>query len=219
MVSIVISIQSADLPLCVRSTECIGKDQGYLSYSSSANDIWALGVILINMITSRSPWQKAVTADTSFVDFLLNEDYLLEMLPISEGANALFRKIFTYEPSERITLSALREEIVALDSFFMTNDEIARAGEVVRDVAAYCGRRVHPVKGDPPAPHSDDLPASSSVDDSEGPVTPASYAVDLETNLTKLELELAGLEITGLIKEEKLPHAPRPRQSAKAFRV
>ncbi|KAI0341473.1 Pkinase-domain-containing protein [Trametopsis cervina] len=133
------------------SPECIGKEAGYLPYSNRTNDIWALGVILINMITSRSPWQKAVTSDDCFCNFLLDEDYLLEMLPISREANALFRKIFVYEPSERINISALRKEIIAMPTFFMSDDELSRAGDIVRDAAAYCGVRLPPIQGRSPA--------------------------------------------------------------------
>jgi serine/threonine protein kinase len=127
------------------TSECIGKEAGFLPYNNDANDIWALGIILINMITSRTPWGKALTTDDCFCDFLLHEDYLREMLPISEGANRIFRRIFVYEPSERITIPALRKAIVELNTFFMNDDEIARAGDSVRTAASYCGVHVQPI--------------------------------------------------------------------------
>lgn len=96
------------------------------------------------MVTSRTPWGKALTTDNAFCDFMLHEDYLREMLPISEGANRIFRKIFVYEPSERITIPALRKAIVELDTFFMNDDELARAGDSVRMAASYCGVHVQP---------------------------------------------------------------------------
>ena len=148
------------------------------------------------MITRKSPWRLAVREDPCFSAFLSNEEHLREFFPISRSANALLRKILTYEPSERITLSALRKEIIALDTFFMTNDEVARASKAVRDAAEYCGHHVQPVKS-LLAPQSDDLQATteaSSANISGGPVTPASCAVDLETYLPQLELKLAGLE-------------------------
>lgn len=117
-----------------------------MPYSNVTNDIWALGVILVNMITSRTPWSKAVTSDDCFCDFLLHEDYLREMLPISEGANAIFRRIFVYEPSQRITLPELRQAVLELDTFFMSDDEIACADDAVRMAAAYCGLKVRPVE-------------------------------------------------------------------------
>lgn len=115
-----------------------------MPYSNRSNDIWALGVILINMITSRSPWNKATTDDDCFSDFMLHENYLREMLPISKGANEIFRKIFRLDPCERITIPALRKAIVKLDTFFMTDDELSRAGESAQIAASYCGVHVRP---------------------------------------------------------------------------
>ena len=104
--------------------ECLGREAGFLPYNNDANDVWALGVILMNMITCRTPWGKALTTDACFREFLLNENYLREMLPISKGANRIFRKVFAYHASERMTIPALRKAIVALDTFFMSDDEI-----------------------------------------------------------------------------------------------
>ncbi|EKM56910.1 uncharacterized protein PHACADRAFT_183478 [Phanerochaete carnosa HHB-10118-sp] len=131
-------------PVCL--AECIGKEVGYMPYSNTTNDIWALGVILVNMVTSRTPWSKALTTDDCFCDFMLHEEYLREMLPISEGANAIFRRIFVLEPSQRITLSELRQAVFELDTFFMSDDEIARGSEAVRMAAAHCGYRVRPAR-------------------------------------------------------------------------
>lgn len=98
------------------------------------------------MITCRSPWQKAVTMDDCFSDFLLEENYLREMLPISKSANTLFRKIFAYDPMQRITIPALRKEIVELDTFFMSDEEISRSGRAVRVAASYCGHKATKAK-------------------------------------------------------------------------
>ncbi|KAK0482417.1 kinase-like domain-containing protein [Armillaria novae-zelandiae] len=102
------------------SPECIGKELGFKGkpYSTRANDTWALGVLLLNMITARSPWEVAKRKDKCFDAYLTNNDYFLAVLPISEGANSIFKKIFDLDPSSRISLPELRSEIVALDTFF-----------------------------------------------------------------------------------------------------
>ncbi|KAK0449625.1 kinase-like domain-containing protein [Desarmillaria tabescens] len=102
------------------SPECIGKEFGFRGklYSTRANDTWALGVLLVNMITARSPWAVARKKDKCFEAYLANNDYFLAVLPISEGANNIFKKIFDLDPSTRISLPQLRSEIVALDTFF-----------------------------------------------------------------------------------------------------
>lgn len=98
------------------------------------------------MVTSRSPWYKALSVDECFRDFLVNENYLQRMLPISSAANTLFRRIFAYEPLERITVPELRKAIVDIDTFFMSDEDIARSGLSVRAAASYCGVHVEPVK-------------------------------------------------------------------------
>ncbi len=215
-----------------------------MPYSNQTSDIWSLGVILVNMISSRTPWQKAITSDDCFCDFLLNEDYLLRMLPISEEVNALLRKLFTYEPSERIDLDTLRSEIIAIPTFFMNDEELARAGDSVRSVAASLGVHVKPAKGAQtakksvvihsipirqprgPPPRCDDLPVpslditdanSSSPMSSMGPVTPGSDAAQRETFLPELQKQLEGVELAGLTKDEKMPRAPRFRLFARAL--
>jgi serine/threonine protein kinase len=215
-----------------------------LPYGNRANDVWALGIILVNMISCRSPWQKAEVADDAFCEFLVNEEYFREVLPISREANLLFRKIFAYEPSDRINLRALRKEIIALPSFFMNDDELARAEDIVRDVADYCGVRVEPIRGVLHAaqqaakkrsptkyPHararSDVLPVLSlditdasevsSFVSGEDLATPASYGVDPEPSLPELHKQLAGLGLVELIKDEVMPIAPRLRQFARAL--
>ncbi|KAF9262662.1 Pkinase-domain-containing protein, partial [Marasmius fiardii PR-910] len=51
------------------SPECLGKDYQRSHYSARQNDIWSLGVILINLITSRNPWSLAVSTDQHFRSF------------------------------------------------------------------------------------------------------------------------------------------------------
>ncbi|TFY58035.1 hypothetical protein EVG20_g8304 [Dentipellis fragilis] len=104
-------------------------------YATAPSDVWALGIILINMITNRNPWRYAVTQDPCFSAFLEDVLYLREMLPISKEANKLFRRVFTLTPHCRITLSQLRVAVQEMDTFFMTDRELQRASDVVLDNA------------------------------------------------------------------------------------
>ena len=100
--------------------DCIGKEFGFndKQYSTRRNDLWALGVVLINMITKRAPWKSAVKTDACFSAFLQDEDYFLRVLPISEDINKLLARIFALDPVKRISLSEMRTQVMAIDSFF-----------------------------------------------------------------------------------------------------
>lgn len=194
------------------SPECIGRETGLSPFSNRASDVWSVGVILVNMISSRSPWSKALTSDNCFCEFLLNENYFREMLPISESANTILRQIFAYEPSERITIPALRKAIVDLDTFFMTDEEIMHATDAVRMAAAHCGVVIQDGRAAVDvAPHATattprpaeiealvcsvegdlDRDSGSSAADSDAPVTPAAYAQELERAISEFKLQLS----------------------------
>ncbi|KAI0674366.1 kinase-like domain-containing protein, partial [Trametes maxima] len=118
---------SSDLPinrefgsgtLSYMSPECLGEDIGCMPYSNVRHDIWALGIILINMITGSQPWTKASTADDQFCDYLHTPTFLLDNFDVSEGASDILRKVLVLNPMGRIGLAELRAAIVALPSFF-----------------------------------------------------------------------------------------------------
>lgn len=147
----------------------------------------------------------------------MSDEYLREMLPISKGANTIFRQIFAYEASERITIPELRRAIIDLDTFFMTDGEIACASHAVRVAASHCGVQVRPagvaakatdhVSVATPRPEqvmdasasgaTSASDASSNATDSDGPVTPSVNAQDPKLAIPEFELEHSELGHSG----------------------
>lgn len=79
------------------------------------------------MITGRNPWKVACTLeDSAFAAYLHDpEDYLRRTLPMSPAARAVLLRILTFDPINRISLPDLRDMILAVDTFFLSEkDEV-----------------------------------------------------------------------------------------------
>ena len=121
------------------SPECIGHLSGFRPYYTAFSDIWSLGVILVNMISGRNPWERATLDDPCFIQFIENPDFLFDMLPISEGVNDLLRHIFVLNPLCRPSLQELRMAILELDTFWRYDDELSVVEEYTRTPAPTFG--------------------------------------------------------------------------------
>jgi serine/threonine protein kinase len=86
-------------------------------YASAPNDIWSLGVILVNLTCGRNPWKRASTEDPMFRVYLKNPLSLQSILPLSGEANLILARIFQCDPLKRVTLPELRRLILDCPSF------------------------------------------------------------------------------------------------------
>lgn len=92
----------------------------YARYAAAPNDVWSLGVILVNLTCGRNPWKKASPEDSTFRAFLKDPKFLSSILPISAELNMILRRIFECDPQKRISLQELREAIINCPRLTMT---------------------------------------------------------------------------------------------------
>ncbi|EJU06687.1 hypothetical protein DACRYDRAFT_44525, partial [Dacryopinax primogenitus] len=85
-------------------------------YCAAAADVWALGVILVNLVTGRNPWHKAVEGDSVYDNFCRDPNALQNILPISPELNHLLRRIFV-EPKLRPSIPEIRKDVLKIDRF------------------------------------------------------------------------------------------------------
>jgi serine/threonine protein kinase len=89
----------------------------FASYESAPNDIWSLGVILVNLTCGRNPWKRACFDDSTFRAYMADRSFLKTILPISDELNNILSCIFEPDPSRRITLPELKDAILACEHF------------------------------------------------------------------------------------------------------
>lgn len=119
------------------SPECQGglDRQKRVGYATAPNDVWALGIILINLSAGRNPWRLASLEDETFRAYLNDPKLLLKILPISSELNKILKRIFCLDPHRRITLDELYCRIQRC-TYFTRTPEVERY-EAMMSAAAH----------------------------------------------------------------------------------
>jgi serine/threonine protein kinase len=99
------------------SPECLDQSSRKPSYRCAPNDIWSLGVILVNLTCGRNPWKQASAEDSTYKAFTRNPNFLKDILPLSDELNDILGMIFARNPEDRITIGQLRLRILQCSSF------------------------------------------------------------------------------------------------------
>lgn len=93
------------------STECLDASARNPFYMCAPNDVWSLGVILVNLTCGRNPWKQASFQDSTYRAFSRSPRFLQSILPVTDELNDILVRIFDPQPKTRITLPELRERI------------------------------------------------------------------------------------------------------------
>ncbi|TFK38006.1 kinase-like domain-containing protein [Crucibulum laeve] len=89
------------------------------TYSPMSNDIWSLGIILLNLATGRNPWKSATLDDPTFQAYLRDPvGFLPTVLPISPEVNDILVRMLDVDFRERMTLREVRHAIEDVESFY-----------------------------------------------------------------------------------------------------
>jgi len=108
------------------SPECqTSAPKAYSCYASAPNDVWSLGVILVNLTCGRNPWKRASFEDSTFRAFMKDPKFLRSILPISLELDAILRRIFEFNPAKRATIPEIREMILRCSGFSATSSAVS----------------------------------------------------------------------------------------------
>ncbi|TFY80372.1 hypothetical protein EWM64_g3642 [Hericium alpestre] len=101
------------------------------TYSPPFNDIWSLGIILLNLITGRNPWKSASVSDPTFNAYLQDPTtFLPSVLPISSEVNEILLQTLDVNWQSRITLRELRHAIKNVETFYA--EDVVFEGSMAR---------------------------------------------------------------------------------------
>lgn len=99
------------------SPECLDQSSRKPSYQCAPNDIWSLGVILVNLSCGRNPWKQASEEDSTYRAFKKDRNFLKSILPLSDELNDILGMVFESDPEKRINVGQLKQLIFQCSSF------------------------------------------------------------------------------------------------------
>ncbi|AEO55528.1 hypothetical protein MYCTH_2299470 [Thermothelomyces thermophilus ATCC 42464] len=188
--------------------ECLDPSSRRPFYYCAPNDVWSLGVILVNLTCGRNPWKQASYEDSTYRAYIKSRDFLKTILPVSDELNDILGRIFTRNPDERITLPELRAQILACSRF--TQQPAAE----LPPSPAPPGHTTYVFEGQPIVDDEYDS-------DHEVPLSPASSdgescSSDEEGSLTSTCSSIEDLEDDDDCSLEDIPEARTPPPQAQA---
>lgn len=110
------SNMSNQSPECQQSNPC-----PMSCYAAAPNDVWSLGVILVNLTCGRNPWKRASVEDSSFRAYLKDPFFLKSILPLTDEMVYILSRIFDCDPAKRITIRELRKLVLECPRFTTTS--------------------------------------------------------------------------------------------------
>ncbi|KAJ3378972.1 hypothetical protein HDU92_007004, partial [Lobulomyces angularis] len=98
--------------------ECMNASKKKKCYSSALNDVWSMGILLINLLFGKNPWHEASEKDQIYNTYITtNPRILRKQFNLSLEGESLFSKIFETSLKKRISLTELKTLIQNIPTF------------------------------------------------------------------------------------------------------
>ena len=110
-------------------------------YSTAKADIWAIGIVLLNVLFQRNPFAVPATSDPLYADFAHDRQSLFDVFPnLSQDAFEVIRHCLAIDPEKR-DLNAVREALARVISFTTDDESLDEFCTEERDVIAVGANR------------------------------------------------------------------------------
>ena len=96
------------------SPECLDSKIAGEGYSPEMNDVWSLGIILINLLTGKNPWVEPRLTDINFSLYLSEQQAistLKSQFKLSHELAMVLSRVFSPDRYRRLNLSSFAEAI------------------------------------------------------------------------------------------------------------
>lgn len=110
-------------------------------YSTAQADVWAIGIVLLNVLFQRNPFAVPATSDPLYADFALDRQSLFDVFPnMSQDAFEVIRHCLAIDP-ERRSLSGVKAALARALTFTTDDESLDEFCTEERDVIAVGANR------------------------------------------------------------------------------
>jgi hypothetical protein len=74
----------------------------------------------VNLTCGRNPWKRASFDDSTFRAYMKDPKFLRSILPVSPELDSILKRIFEFNPAQRVTIAELRDMIIRCPRFTQT---------------------------------------------------------------------------------------------------
>ncbi|KAL7777124.1 hypothetical protein CFE70_007547 [Pyrenophora teres f. teres 0-1] len=116
-------------------------DPGNTGYSTAKADIWAIGIVLLNILFQRNPFAVPSDSDPLYADFALDRQSLFDVFPnMSQDTFEVLRQCLAIDPEKR-DLAAVKDALERVISFTIDDESLDDFCTEERDVVAVGANR------------------------------------------------------------------------------
>jgi len=110
-------------------------------YSTAKADIWAIGIVLLNVLFQRNPFAVPATSDPLYADFALDRQSLFDVFPnMSQDTFEVIRHCLAIDPEKR-SLAAVKAALDRAIAFTTDEESLDEFCTEERDVVAVGANR------------------------------------------------------------------------------
>lgn len=116
-------------------------DPSSAGYSTAKADIWAIGIVLLNVLFQRNPFAAPCTSDPLYADFALDRQSLFDVFPnMSQDTFEVIRYCLAIDPEKR-DLQAVKHALDRAIAFTTDDESLDEFCTEERDVVAVGANR------------------------------------------------------------------------------
>lgn len=116
-------------------------DPSNAGYSTAKADIWAIGIVMLNILFQRNPFAVPAASDPLYADFALDRQSLFDVFPnMSQDTFEVLRQCLAIDPEKR-SLNAVKDALARVISFTTDDESLDDFCTEERDVVAVGANR------------------------------------------------------------------------------